>query len=92
MCSCNFINEFQAIMSKIIYYIYDNNIKNKILSDIIFDYYKINSELYINFINIENKYVENFEMSISNEYDFNICNDIPECQSQRNKRQLSLKM
>lgn len=92
LCSCNFLNEFQAIMSKIIYYIYDNGIKNKILSDIIFDYYKINSELYINFINIENKYVENFEMSISNEYDFNICNDIPECQSQRNKSQLSLKM
>lgn len=92
LCNCDYLNEFRAIMSKIIYYIYDMGIKNKILSDVIFDFYKVNSELYINFINIENKYVENFEMSISNEDDFNVCNDIPECQSTRNKSQLSLKM
>lgn len=83
--NCDYLEEFQAIMSKIIYYIYDMDIKNKILSDIIYDFYNVNSELYINFINIE-------KISISNEYDFNVCNDIPECQSQRNKSQLSLKM
>lgn len=90
--NCGYLEEFQAIMSKIIYHIYDMGLKNKILSDVIFNFYKVNSELYINFINIENQYVENFEMSISNEDDFNVCNAIPECQSTRNKSQLSLKM
>ena len=90
--NCGYLEEFQAIMSKIIYHIYDMGLKNKVLSDVIFNFYKVNSELYINFINIENQYVENFEMSISNEDDFNVCNAIPECQSTRNKSQLSLKM
>lgn len=90
--NCDFLNEFRAIMSKIIYYIYDMDIKNKILSDIIFDFYKVNSEFYINFIKIDNKYVESFEISISNEDDFNVCDDIPEFQSKRKNLLSGLRM
>jgi hypothetical protein len=90
--NCDFLEEFRAIMSKIIYYIYDLDIKNKILSDIIYNFYNINSQYYINFINIDNKYVENFEISISNEDDFIFCNDIPECQSKRKSSSLGPKM
>ena len=84
LCNCDYLEEFRAIMSKIIYYIYDMDIKNKILSDIIYNFYNVNSEYYINFINIDNKYVDNFEMPISNEYDFNLCNNIPEPQGKKN--------
>jgi hypothetical protein len=90
--NCDYLAEFQAIMSKMIYYIYDMGIKNKILSEIIFDFYKVNSELYINFINIDNKYVENFEMSMSNENNLNACDDIPEFQSKRKSLLSGLKM
>ena len=68
------------------------DIKNKILSDILYDFYNVNSELYINFINIDNKYVENFEMSMSNENNFNACDDIPKFQSKRKNLLSGLKM
>ena len=92
LCNCDYLEEFRAIMSKIIYYIYDMDIKNKILSDIIYDFYNVNSEYYINFINIDNKYVKNFEMPISNEYDFNSCNNISEPQGKKNSFMFSPKM
>ncbi|MGE4442239.1 MAG: hypothetical protein AB7D27_12235 [Desulfomicrobium sp.] len=90
--NCDYLEEFQAIMSKIIFYIYDTDIKNKILSDIIYDFYNVNSEYYINYINICNKYVENFEMSMSNENNFNACDDTPEFQSNRKNLLSGLKM
>lgn len=90
--SCNFMNEIRVLMSKIINYCYDMNIENKNLANIILDYFDVNKKYYINFININNKIEEYFDMSMSNEFCCDAFKHSEESQSKINKISLGMRM